>query len=361
MNLYQSLVRPALFTLDGERAHRLSLFALRAGLAPGTGKPQRSLAVELAGLKFPGPIGLAAGYDKNGQAPGPLARLGFSHVEIGTVTPKPQPGNPKPRLFRLAADHAVINRMGFNNDGHAAVLARLGKQPSAGIVGVNIGANKDSADRIADYSLGLQTFWPVADYFTINISSPNTPGLRDLQSADNLKRLLAVLDDTRERLTAMTGTRRPMFLKVSPDLDRREIDAIAGAIEQMPPDGLVVSNTTLSRAKLPGGTHRDQAGGLSGRPLFERSTIVLARFRQRLDARFAIIGVGGIDSAETAWDKFAAGADLLQLYSGLVYHGPGLVSAINQDLAARLATEGLANISEITGTTTDDWAARDLP
>ncbi|MEC9344306.1 MAG: quinone-dependent dihydroorotate dehydrogenase [Pseudomonadota bacterium] len=363
MSLFDRILRPALFRIDPETAHRMSIMALKAGVVPPCPSPaDPRLAVSIAGLRFPNPIGLAAGYDKNGEVPNAMARQGFGFVETGSVTPRPQPGNPRPRIFRLEESRGVINRLGFNNDGHAAVLARLAARRSTGTgpVGVNIGANKDSADFAADYLAGLETFHGVADYFTANISSPNTPGLRKLQARAALSDLLDRLLDRRDALTQGSGVQRPVFLKIAPDLDKAQMDDIASAIEGSGLDGLIVSNTTVSRWGIENARHAGESGGLSGRPLFERSTIVLARMRTRLPD-LPMIGVGGVESAETAIAKMEAGADLVQLYTAMIYRGPDIAAKINRGLVDALDRDGLSAPHEWRGRRTREWAGRNLP
>ena len=367
MGPFYSLAKQALFALEPEAAHRLSVLALKSRVLPGcpAGLDAR-LAVTTAGLSFANPVGIAAGFDKNAEVPMEILRLGYGFAEIGSVTPKPQAGNPGQRIFRLPASRAVINRLGFNNEGHARVLRRLQAigTDRPGPIGVNVGANKDAEDRIADYALGIETFYPVADYFTVNISSPNTPGLRDLQARDNLQALLESVLMARQVADEKTGLRKPVFLKVAPDLAPEDLADIADLARQNPLDGLVVSNTTLSRRGLNPDRpdrHIDEAGGLSGRPLFERSTIVLARLRQLVGPGMTIIGVGGIDSAQTALDKVRAGADLVQLYTGFVYQGPGLIRAILSGLSAAVEQEGAASIAALRDSRLSEWAGRDLP
>lgn len=358
MTFLERLGRSALFRLDPETAHGLSITALRSGAVPACPEfSANALRVQIAGLDFPNPVGLAAGYDKNAEVPDAILRLGFGFTEVGTVTPRPQPGNPKPRIFRLVEDAAIINRLGFNNEGHGAALARLeARRGREGIVGVNIGANKDSEDFVADYVAGMRVFQHLASYFTVNISSPNTPGLRNLQAAEALKRLLDAVFETREVNAARAGARPPVFLKLAPDLTMADADSIASVITGSALDGVILSNTTLSRTGLKNRQHRDEAGGLSGRPLFERSTIMLARFRQRLPENLPLIGVGGIDNADSALKKIEAGASLVQLYTGMVYQGPWLASRIVRDLASGLEREGVADISRISGRKTRQWA-----
>ena len=355
------LAKPFVFKLDPETAHGLTIRALATGLSPRCTRPlDPRLAVRTLGLDFPNPIGMAAGYDKNAEVPDALLGLGFGAVEIGTVTPLAQPGNPKPRMFRLVSDAGVINRLGFNNQGHAAVYTRLAaRRGRPGIVGVNIGANKDSADRIADYVAGVKAFADVAAYFTVNVSSPNTPGLRDLQARDQLADLLARTLAARDEMAALGRPRVPVLLKIAPDMVDAGLADVAEVALAAKVDGLVVSNTTLARNGLGATPLAKETGGLSGRPLFHRSTVVLARIRRLVGPDLPIVGVGGIDSGETAWEKLRAGATLLQVYSGLVYEGPGLVGRILDHFAARLDREGLSSLAEVVGTGTEDWAARD--
>lgn len=355
------LARKGLFLFDPEAAHGLSITALKSGLVPSCSlRPDPRLRQTIAGLDFPNPLGMAAGYDKNAEVPEALIRLGFGFTEIGTVTPKPQSGNPKPRIFRLTADEAVINRLGFNNEGHAAALQRLNGCSRQSLIGVNIGANKDSEDRIADYVSGIRTFYDVARYFTANISSPNTPGLRDLQARESLAVLLSAVLSARAEQATRTGRRVPVFLKIAPDLTEEGLDDIAEAALAHDLDGLIVSNTTLSRDGLTDRTHVSEAGGLSGKPLFEKSTIVLAKMRERVGEMLPIIGVGGVGSAETAAEKIRAGADLVQLYSCMVYAGPGLPASIVRGLSDLCDRERLASIRDIRGTRKTYWAERKI-
>ncbi|MAY62156.1 MAG: dihydroorotate dehydrogenase (quinone) [Rhizobiales bacterium] len=346
-----------LFALPTEQAHNLAIRALSSGYGPRPDIPYDSrLSSTVAGLKFSNPLGMAAGFDKNARAVPGLFRLGFGAVEIGSVTPKAQEGNPAPRLYRLPGHRAIINRMGFNNEGHAEVLSRLrGKSPK-GILGVNIGANKDSEDRIGDYVTGIKVFNEVADYFTANISSPNTPGLRSLQTRQSLKELFERILEERDR----QPVRRPVFLKIAPDLAEDEIDAIAEESVAREIDGIVISNTTLSRREVEGARNAGQAGGLSGRPVFLRSTIVLAKMRARVGPDMPLIGVGGIESAETAAEKMRAGADLIQIYTGFIYGGPMLPVRILDGLKEICEREGLESLSAIRDTKTAGYAARPL-
>jgi dihydroorotate dehydrogenase len=341
---------PLLRFLDPEDAHRLAIQGLRL-LPPLRLKPDDpKLAVRAFGLNFPNPIGMAAGFDKNAEVPDALLRLGFGFVEIGSVTPRPQDGNPRPRLFRLERDEAVINRMGFNNDGTEAVLRRLAARASlGGIVGVNVGANKDSPDRVADYVKQIEMFAPVADYFTVNVSSPNTPGLRNLQQAKMLDELLARVIDARERVRTKAGE-SPVLLKIAPDLSLAELDDVVQIARSRRVDGMIVSNTTLARpATLRELSRAKEQGGLSGRPLFRLSTRMVAETFVRTEAAFPLIGVGGIDSGGAALTKIRAGASLIQLYSSLVYKGLGVIDSIKNDLASTLLRTGRESLSEIVG------------
>jgi dihydroorotate dehydrogenase len=349
INALAHLARPLLARLDAETAHRLTVNAMAwsPALAPPADDPR--LSVNVFGLRFPNPIGLAAGFDKNAEVPDGMLGLGFGFVEIGTVTPRPQGGNPRPRVFRLAPDEAVINRLGFNNDGYDAAVARLARRQRGGIVGVNVGANRDAGDRIADYVEGIKAFAPHASFFNVNVSSPNTPGLRDLQQEATLDELLARVLAARDAATATHG-RRPVLLKIAPDISLQELDAIVAVARRRGIDGLVVSNTTLARpATLVDKDGAAQAGGLSGRPLFSSSTRILAEAYRRVEGAFPLIGVGGVDSADAAWTKFAAGASLVQLYTALVFHGPGLVSTIKQGLVERLQRRNMAHIADVVG------------
>ncbi len=356
--LYARLLGPVLFGLPPELAHKLSILGLKSGILPGVqNNTDDRLAVRVAGLDFPNPIGIAAGYDKNAEVPNALLQLGFGYAEIGTITPRPQQGNPPPRLFRLVSDAALINRLGFNNQGYAAAMKRLLKRSSNGIIGVNIGANKDTADFIADYVRGIEVFAHFANYFTVNISSPNTPGLRNLQTGMALKELLDRVLDARQNAVVEGHPNVPVFLKIAPDLVDKELDEIADVVGASALDGMIISNTTLARPFLCDNQKAGEQGGLSGKPLFIKSTIMLARMRQRLDRKFPIIGVGGVDDSETAIAKIEAGADLVQLYTGLVFKGPGLPAKILRGLSAYLDSNNLVSISEVTGRKTDSWAA----
>lgn len=328
--------RLLLHALDAETAHGLTIRALSSMPAGAAAAADPRLAIEALGLRFPNPLGVAAGFDKNAEVPDAMLALGFGFTEIGTVTPKPQAGNPRPRLFRLPEDRAVINRMGFNNEGHAAALRRLAaRRGRGGIVGVNIGANKDSADRIGDYVQGIAAFAHVASYFTVNISSPNTPGLRGLQSRAELEQLLGRLNSERARHEAQP----PMLLKIAPDLREDELEDIAAACGGGAVDGIIVSNTTLSRDGLRS-AHAQEQGGLSGLPLLALSTRQLARMYVLTDGKILLVGAGGVHDGASALMKIRAGASLVQLYSALVYQGPGLVTDILNHLAAEAARHG---------------------
>jgi dihydroorotate dehydrogenase len=326
--MYQFL-RPLLFALDPETAHHIAITALKAGFIPRARTPSE-LKRRVLGLDFPNPLGLAAGFDKNGEVVDAVFDLGFGFVEVGTVTPRPQAGNPRPRMFRLPADRAIINRLGFNNDGHEAVHRRLARRQQSGIVGVNLGANKDSANRVKDYTAGVVLFSDVADYLTINVSSPNTPGLRDLQEREALARLLGEVSATRARAPKP----RPVLLKIAPDLDDDALAAIVAATIAAGIDGIVVSNTTVAREGILDRQQGEEAGGLSGRPLFRPSTEMLAKIRTLAGGKLTLVGTGGVDSIGAARAKLDAGADLMQLYTGLIYEGPGLPARILAGLTA---------------------------
>ncbi|MEJ6010226.1 quinone-dependent dihydroorotate dehydrogenase [Novosphingobium aquae] len=335
------LLRPLIFRLDAERAHRLSILALQLGpVAPPPA--DGPLATTVAGIRFPNPLGMAPGYDKDAEVPDAVLGLGFGLVEIGTVTPRPQPGNPRPRLFRLEEDRAVINRMGFNNGGLQAAHLRLSARKRQGIVGANVGANKDAADRVADYVTGLTTMATVADYLTINISSPNTPGLRDLQGDKELQDLLSAVAAARE-----SGW-PPIFLKVAPDLDDDAPARIVAAVMKHGIDGIIVSNTTITRPTLHS-RHAGEAGGLSGAPLHDLALKRLRDFRKASEGRLPLIGVGGIATAEQAWARIRAGASLVQLYSAMVYEGPGIARVITAGLEACMKRDGFTSIAEAVG------------
>ncbi|MER9586266.1 quinone-dependent dihydroorotate dehydrogenase [Mesorhizobium sp. M0276] len=358
MSMLDRLGQRLLFAFDPETAHGLSITALRCGLLVG-GRTTRDarLTVSLCGLDFPNPLGMAAGYDKNAEVPDALLGLGFGFAEVGTITPLPQAGNPKPRIFRLTADEAVINRLGFNNEGHAAAEKRLAaRKGRGGIVGVNIGANKDSTERIGDYERGVSRFAPYASYLTVNISSPNTPGLRNMQAREQLGELLSRVMAARAAATAQP----PVFLKIAPDLLEAELEDIAAEVTEKRIDGVIVSNTTISRPALRSGNAARETGGLSGKPLFDRSTIVLARMRKLLGPELAIIGVGGVDSTDTALEKIRAGADLVQLYTSMIYAGPALPGRIVAGMVRFVEKERLKSICELRDSRLDFWASRQL-
>ncbi|MCZ2203305.1 quinone-dependent dihydroorotate dehydrogenase [Bartonella sp. A05] len=361
MSFFRCIGRSALFMLDPERAHRLAIAGLKSGLNSCQKIVDTRLRVTVAGLEFENFVGLAAGFDKNAEVVDAVLRLGFGFTEIGTVTPRPQVGNPKPRLFRLIEDEAIINRMGFNNDGHQIVYDRLNAYNFAGIVGINIGANKDTVEKIDDYTAGIARFYNVADYFTVNISSPNTPGLRDLQARASLRLLINAISQVRGEQKKQYGFSIPIFLKIAPDLTEKELDDIAEEIKLSDFEGLIVSNTTLSRQGLRNSALIGEQGGLSGRPLFERSTIVLAKMRQKLGKNIAIIGVGGVRDAQTALEKIKAGADLIQLYSGMVYEGPDLAVTIMKDILQIMLKDGADSIQAYRDQSVDNWAKRTLP
>jgi dihydroorotate dehydrogenase len=351
MTLVERMGMAALRRLDPEQAHDLALRALRLGVAP-MAAPVRSarLAVRIAGLDLPNPVGMAAGFDKNAVALPALLRAGFGFIEVGAATPRAQPGNPRPRLFRLPADQAVINRFGFNNDGAAVIAARLAQRPRGGIVGLNLGANKDSSDRAGDFAAVLAACGPHLDFATVNVSSPNTERLRDLQGAAALRALLQGVMAVRDGLER----RVPVFLKIAPDLDDSALAELADVAMATGVDAIIATNTTLARDGLrdPQG---QQAGGLSGKPLFDRSTRVLATLSRRVDGRLPLIGVGGIDSGAAAYAKIRAGASAVQLYSALAYQGLTLVARINRDLDALLQRDGFATVADAVGTGRDDW------
>jgi dihydroorotate dehydrogenase len=340
-----ALATRALHVFDPEDAHGLAIRALKAGLGPRAGADDPILATELAGLRLPNPIGLAAGFDKNAEVFGPMLRAGFGFVECGTVTPLPQAGNPRPRLFRLSEDRAVINRMGFNNEGLEAFAARLARR-GPGVIGANIGANKDAADRIADYVAGLERLWGLASYFTINISSPNTPGLRALQTRSALDELLGRLAEARARLPREGEA--PLFLKVAPDLEPGEAAAIVESVLTHGLAGVIVSNTTVSRPPL-ASSHAGESGGLSGAPLTELAGRTLAAFAEAAAGRLELIAAGGIANGSEAYARIRAGASAVQLYSALVYEGPGLVGRIKRELVQRLRADGFTSVKQAIG------------
>jgi len=331
--------------LPAESAHEvtLSLTGMASAFLPPPPAGDLRLAVNVLGLDFSNPIGLAAGFDKNAALPAAMSKFGFGFVECGTITPRPQAGNPRPRLFRLAKDAAVINRMGFNNDGMARAAENLRNRGKA-ITGINIGANKDSADRVADYALCFDRLAGLGDYVTANVSSPNTPGLRGLQNRDELERLLGALTEARQKKNA----RIPILLKIAPDLDATALDDIAAVVLASGIEGMIVTNTTIARPAL-SSRHAGEQGGLSGRPLFAPSTEILRQMRQRVGTRIVLVGVGGVSSGADAYAKIRAGASLVQLYTALVYEGPGLVARIKRELLALLAQEGFSSVAAAVG------------
>jgi dihydroorotate dehydrogenase len=342
--MYQAL-RPLLFALEAEAAHGLTLYAL--GVAQRSNlmrvvahAPPEDLPVRALGIDFPNPVGLAAGLDKNGEHLDALGALGFGFIEVGTVTPRPQPGNPKPRLFRLPGQEAIINRMGFNNRGVDALARNVGRSSWRGVLGIKIGRNKDTPNERAadDYLACLERVYPLASYVTVNVSSPNTPGLRELQTGDSLRRLIGVLMESREQLAVRHHARKPVLLKIAPDLDDAGMDAIAAAVAGSGIDGLICTNSTIDRTAGTGELHADEAGGLSGRPLFEGSTDVLRGMARRLGDRIPLVGVGGVLSGSDAADKVAAGATLVQIYSGLIFRGPWLLTESVEEIRRQQPT-----------------------
>lgn len=355
------IARPVLRKLDPEQAHSLTLLALKSGLYQRQATPEDPrLEQNIWGLKFSNPVGIAAGFDKNAYVVTSLFRIGFGFVEVGTVTPKPQAGNKKPRIFRLNRDRAVINRLGFNSRGHESVHRSLSSRSFDNVLGVNIGANKDSKNRNEDYVEGLQKFVGVADYFTINISSPNTPGLRDLQKPRELTALLGWMVAARGALMESGGKWCPLLVKLAPDLSDEELEAIVQCILEHGIDGIIVSNTTTARNGLMDQHCSEEVGGLSGRPLFHRSTQMLARVFQICEGRIPLVGVGGIESGETALAKIEAGASLVQLYTGLVFNGPRLIQSIKAKLTREIDQGSFSNINEIIGSKSAQWASGEL-
>ncbi|WP_319824669.1 quinone-dependent dihydroorotate dehydrogenase [Thalassovita sp.] len=351
MNPLEKLGLLALHKLDPETAHGLSIKALQLGAAPLPGLVTSDrLRTEVAGLKLANPVGLAAGFDKNAQVLSPLSRAGFGFVEVGAATPRAQPGNPKPRLFRLSEDRAAINRFGFNNDGMQAIGARLAQRPRDMVLGLNLGANKDSTDRAADFAKVLTHCGPYLDFATVNVSSPNTEKLRDLQGKDALSALLAGVISARAELDRAI----PVFLKIAPDLSSAELEDIAEVALNSGIDGVIATNTTLSREGLQS-QHKDETGGLSGAPLFEKSTRVLAQLSQLTGGKLPLIGVGGVSSPEEAYAKIQAGASAVQLYTALVYKGLSLGAEVAHGLDRLLALDGFDNVAQAVGTKREDW------
>lgn len=363
LNSLFDLGRQALLALDPEKAHEMTIASLERGLYPRETNPDPvCLAASLGGLKLSNPIGIAAGFDKDARVPDAVLGMGCGFAEVGTLTPKPQEGNAKPRLFRLMDDRAVINRFGFNNCGHDVALARLAdRKRRGGVVGVNIGANRDASDRTADYVAGLNAFYDVASYFTVNISSPNTPGLRDLQAPAALDELLGRVMAARAAKVAIGAPQRPIVVKIAPDIAEADLPAICARLEAHKVDLIAVSNTTLARpATLRDQTTAREMGGLSGRPVFHRATAMLARVYRETGGRIPLIGAGGVDSGQTAFAKLEAGASLIQLYTGLVFEGAGLIGRIKAHLAEQCRVEGIRQIGEVTGRKAAEWAAKPL-
>ncbi|MGI9488165.1 MAG: quinone-dependent dihydroorotate dehydrogenase [Geminicoccaceae bacterium] len=348
------MLTATLHKLDPERAHRLAIRGLGIGVSPRQQNDRwPTLKTSIAGLDLPNPLGLAAGFDKNAEAIKGLAKVGFGWLEVGTITPRPQTGNPKPRIFRLPADRALINRLGFNNQGLEAAKRRLAqRKPDDGIIGANIGANREAEDPVQDYAACLDGLYPLADYFTINVSSPNTPGLRDLQGRERLTRLLATLIERREALVETNRPKKPLFLKIAPDLTQEDEADIAEVAVEQGVDALIIANTTLDRPSDLQDPAQREAGGLSGCPLFERSTAQIERFHKMISGELPLIGVGGIDSGECAYAKIKAGASALQLYTGFIYGGLGLVPKILDDLERRLIADGCSNVAAAVGSAT---------
>lgn len=348
------LARPLIHKLDAETAHRLTIAALAAAPPWRPAADDPALAVEAFGLRFPNPVGLAAGFDKHAEAIDGALGLGFGFVEVGGVTPLPQPGNARPRVFRLPEDAAVINRYGLNSEGMEAAAARLsarlaGRRRRGGLVGVNLGANKDSADRSADYATLTRRLAPLADFLTVNVSSPNTPGLRDLQAENALDDLIARVLAARDEVRAADGRPTPILLKIAPDLSLPELDGMVGVALKRGIDGMIVSNTTVARPASLRGAAKAETGGLSGKPLFAPSTRMLAETFLRVEGRFPLVGVGGIDSAQTAFAKIRAGASLVQFYSAMVFKGPGLIGEVKQGLASEVRKAGLPRLDALVG------------
>lgn len=351
MQLIERLGLAALRQFDPETAHGLALRALQAGLAPLPGPVSSArLATQVAGLPLPNPVGLAAGFDKNATALAPLARAGFGFVEVGAATPRPQPGNPRPRLFRLTEDKAAINRFGFNNEGMEAIAARLAKRPKGMVLGLNLGANKDSPDRAQDFARVLAHCGPYLDFATVNVSSPNTEKLRDLQGGAALAALLAGVMETRSALARPI----PVFLKIAPDLGHDELAELAQVAQTAGVDAIIATNTTLSREGLQS-AHKTQAGGLSGAPLFEKSTRILAQVSQLTQGRIPLIGVGGVGNAEQAYAKIRAGASAVQLYTAMVFGGLGLAADIARGLDRLLERDGFDSVAQAVGRGRGEW------
>ncbi len=358
MSALFGLGQAMLLAFDPERAHELAVKSIELGLYPrADGPDDKRLKQTVFGLDFPNPVGIAAGFDKNARVPRQILEMGFGFAEIGTVTPLPQPGNPTPRVFRSHADRAIVNRLGFNNEGQAVALKRLQDRPR-GIIGVNLGAGRDSKDRIADYVAGIELMAPVASYFTINISSPNTPGLRDLQAPRKLDALLRKIQDARAKLGKDAP---PLLVKLAPDLADADLPDVVGVIEANGADGIIISNTTLARDGLADNAFSREAGGMSGRPVFLRTTRTLARVYQLTQGRLKLVGVGGIDGGDAALAKIEAGASLIQLYTGLVFEGPDLIGRIKSKLVSAMESENCETLEPLVGRRAGEWATRELP
>ncbi len=350
MSFLYSLMRPLLFTLSPETAHTLSIRALKSGLLPGVKQvADPVLETELFGLTFTNPIGLSAGYDKNAEAINGLERLGFGFLEVGSVTPQPQPGNPQPRIFRLPEDRAVVNRLGFNNEGLEVMAANLAARAHDHVVGANLGANKESPDRVQDYVIGLHRLAPLVDYVTVNISSPNTPGLRALHGREELTDLLGRLSEARREMVAEGLDNFPILLKIAPDLTEEDKADIAGTVQEFAIDGIIIGNTTITRPDHVKNKHKIETGGLSGAPLKALSLSVLKDMYRATGGQVPLIGVGGIETAEDAYERIRAGASLLQIYTAMIYHGPYVAHDIALGLAERLRADDYQNVSDAVG------------
>lgn len=357
MSLLLDLALPFSRFFEAEDAHRLAIRALSMMPKGASQADDPRLSVSAFGLNFRNPVGMAAGFDKNAEVPDAVLALGFGFTEVGTLTPKPQPGNPRPRVFRLLRDEGVINRLGFNNEGFSAALSRLSSRAPQGILGINVGANKDSQDRIADYVAGVETFSSFASYLTVNVSSPNTPGLRDLQSAAALDELIKRVLEARERMVQKGIARKPILLKIAPDVALGDLDDIVGIARKRAIDGMIVSNTTITRPSSLRERNANEQGGLSGKPLFDLSTRMLAETFLRVERAFPIVGVGGVDSAEAAWKKIRAGATLVQLYTGMVFKGFGIAREIKRGLSLKLDRGKHRSIQDVIGLDAVETAA----
>jgi dihydroorotate dehydrogenase len=350
VEIYRRLIFPIAKLFEPETAHTLAILALKSGLVISSHRPDPPiLQSQVFGIQFSNPIGLAAGFDKGAEVPVQAFRLGFGFVEVGTVTPRPQLGNPRPRVFRLDEDRAIINRLGFNNDGMNAVAERLKKSRAraSGVIGVNFGMNRDTDDPVSDYVKGMRKLAEFGDYFVLNVSSPNTPGLRDLQNRENVRALLSEV--LKARLDLRAELRAPLLIKISPDLNDEEIADVVAAVMELNIDGIIVSNTTVSRDQNLKARYRTETGGLSGRPLFEHSNKILSQIYKLTNGTVSIIGVGGIENGRDAYRKIRSGASLVQLYTALVYHGPNLISEIKRELCDLLRSDGFKNVADAVG------------